>query len=98
LFNGRAAEVPITALKSVVGEALGATGALQAVDLVETIRTQRLPGIRGLKENDPSLPALNFCRSTQNLRVRHGLITSVGLDGNVCALVIGESPTSGATC
>ena len=98
LFNGRAAEVPVTALKSVVGEALGATGALQAIDVVETIRTQRLPGICGLKEIDPSLPALNFCRGSQNLRVRHGLITSVGFDGSVCALVIGESPRAGATC
>jgi 3-oxoacyl-[acyl-carrier-protein] synthase II len=98
LFNGRAAEVPVTALKSVVGEALGATGALQAIDMVETLRTQLLPAIRGLKESDAALPALNFCRSSQNLRVRRGLITSVGIDGNACALVIGESSISGATC
>jgi 3-oxoacyl-[acyl-carrier-protein] synthase II len=98
LFNGHGVEVPVTALKSVVGEALGATGALQAVDMVETVRTQLLPGIRGLEESDPSLPGLNFCRSSQNLRVRRGLITSVGVDGNACALVIGEPPLSGAAC
>jgi 3-oxoacyl-[acyl-carrier-protein] synthase II len=98
LLNGCAAEVPVTALKSVVGEALGATGALQAIDVVETLRTQLLPGIRGLEESDPWLPALNLCRRSQTLRARRGLITSVGFDGNVCALVIGESPSAGATC
>lgn len=98
LFGSQRPEVPVTALKSVVGEVLGASGALQVIDMVETIRTQLLPGIRGLEASDPLLPALNYCRSSRKFSLRRSLITSVGIDGNVCALVIAEPQSSGAAC
>jgi 3-oxoacyl-[acyl-carrier-protein] synthase II len=90
LFNGRDS-VPITAIKSMVGEALGASGALQAVAFVQTMQTHVLPGIRGLERHEPELPALNFCRRKQSINVGSGLINSVGIDGNACSLVISEA-------
>jgi 3-oxoacyl-[acyl-carrier-protein] synthase II len=92
VFNGRGSEIPVTAIKSMTGETLGATGALQLIDLVETVRTSVLPPIRGLEQSDPALPALNFCRKRQDIRVRSGLVSSVGIDGNVCALLLAEPP------
>jgi 3-oxoacyl-(acyl-carrier-protein) synthase len=91
LFNGSGDAIPITAIKSMVGESLGAAGALQTVDLIETIRTQALPGIRGLEQPGPELPELNFCRQRYNTGIRSGLINSIGFDGNACSLVISQA-------
>src|SRR5437016_493656 len=55
LFNGSGPEISITAIKSMTGETLGASGALQAIDLIETMRSGVLPGIRGLEQKDPLL-------------------------------------------
>lgn len=90
LFNGTGDSVPVTAVKSMLGEALGASGVLQTIDLVESLRTQVLPGIRGLDHPEPEMPALNFCRGQQNFSGRFGLVNSVGIDGNVCSLVISD--------
>jgi 3-oxoacyl-[acyl-carrier-protein] synthase II len=92
VFNGhpRRREIPVTAIKSMIGETLGAGGAMQAIDLAESVRTRTLPPIHGLEQSDPDLPALNFCRTRQDIHVRSGLITSVGIDGNVCALLMSE--------
>ncbi|PYP90396.1 MAG: hypothetical protein DMG65_11820 [Candidatus Angelobacter sp. Gp1-AA117] len=92
-FNGSGDAVPVTAIKSMVGEALGASGALQAVDLLQTMQTGVLPGIRGLEQPGPEIPALNLCRDKQEITAGFGLINSVGFDGNACSLVIaGASP------
>ncbi|HEY6972424.1 MAG TPA: beta-ketoacyl-[acyl-carrier-protein] synthase family protein [Candidatus Angelobacter sp.] len=88
LFNGRGPKIPITAIKSMLGETLGASGSLQVIDLIETMRTGVLPGIRGLELEDSQLPKLNFCREQQEINARAGLINSIGFDGNVCSLLI----------
>ena len=90
-FNGRGDAIPITAIKSMVGEGLGAAGALQAVDLLETLRSSMLPGIRGLEQPDSELPELNFCWQSRNLDAACGLINSIGFDGNSCSLVIART-------
>jgi len=87
-FNGSGGSVPVTAVKSMLGEALGASGALQVVDLLQTMQTGVLPGIRGLEQHEPEMPKLNFCRQKQNITGHSGLINSVGFDGNACSLVI----------
>jgi len=87
-FNGSGDAVPVTAIKSMVGEALGASGALQAVALLQSMQTGVLPGIRGLEQPGPEIPALNLCRRQQDINPGLGLINSVGFDGNACSLVI----------
>ena len=88
LFNGSGPEISITAIKSMTGETLGASGALQAIDLIETMRSGVLPGIRGLEQKDPLLPELNFCQARREIHVQSGLINSIGLDGSVYSLLI----------
>jgi len=87
-FNGSGDAVPVTAIKSMVGEALGASGALQTVALLQSMQTGVLPGIRGLEQPGPEIPALNLCRRQQEINAGSGLINSVGFDGNACSLVI----------
>ncbi|HEY6249779.1 MAG TPA: beta-ketoacyl-[acyl-carrier-protein] synthase family protein [Candidatus Angelobacter sp.] len=90
LWNSFSSLVPVTAIKSMVGETLGASGALQAIDLIETMRSGLLPGIPELEEYEPELPPLNASREAQPIRARCGLVNSVGFDGHACALLISQ--------
>jgi 3-oxoacyl-[acyl-carrier-protein] synthase II len=81
--------VPVTAIKRMLGEGLGAGGAMQTVDLIETLRDGRLPGIVGLEE--PLMASLgSLSCNTRKLKIENVLINSVGLDGHCCALVLGR--------
>ena len=42
------AATPVTAIKSMLGETLGASGALDAIAMLQSLRARRLPGIAGL--------------------------------------------------
>jgi len=88
VFNGKTPAVPVTAIKSMIGETLGAAGSLQTIDMVETLRGCTLPGIRGLAENDPLLPRLNCSVAARDIKRSPALINSIGLDGNACSLLI----------
>jgi len=90
----RGAKLPVMAVKASLGEALGASGALQTVALIEALRRGEMPGIAGLDRPEPGLP-LALSSASVDLSARHGelrtgLVTSVGLDGAVSALVVGS--------
>jgi 3-oxoacyl-[acyl-carrier-protein] synthase II len=93
VFNGRSAQVPITAIKSGIGETLGAAGALQAIDLLETMRSGMLPGITGLEQVDAELANLNLCSKSTYVDIHSGMISSVGFDGHACSLIISKPQT-----
>lgn len=89
-----ATEVPVMAVKSSLGEALGASGALQTVALIEALRRGEAPGIADLDRPEPGL-GLALARGqagplSRSGELRRGLVTSVGLDGAVSALVVGR--------
>ncbi len=90
LFGARASSLPVAALKSMLGETLGAAGAFQAVDLLETLRDDKLPGLPGLKSVDPEL-RLTPTADARDVRLERALITSAGFDGSCCALVLSRS-------
>jgi 3-oxoacyl-[acyl-carrier-protein] synthase II len=91
----RAADLPVTAIKAMLGEGLGVSAAWQAVDLVETIGDGILPGIAGLERLEPGLPlplpetAPAATRRLEPAARRRALITAVGADGHCAALVLG---------
>ena len=87
-FNGRSGMLPITATKSMIGESLGASGAIQAADMVETLLDGRLAGVREFQAND-SFPLPAISSSYRTIEPRNCLVNSVGLDGNCCSLVLG---------
>ena len=94
----RAAELPVTAIKAMLGEGLGVSAAWQAVDLVETLGDGVLPGIAGLDRLEPGLPlplpetAPAATRRLEPAARRRALITAVGADGHCAALVLGTAP------
>jgi 3-oxoacyl-[acyl-carrier-protein] synthase II len=87
VLGGQAASLPVTAIKSMLGETLGASGAMQTVALLAGMREGVLPGIRHLEHFEPDFPLAMASPHNQRLDLRCGLINSVGLDGNCCALV-----------
>jgi len=94
----RAAELPVTAIKAMLGEGLGVSAAWQAVDLVETLGDGVLPGIAGLEQLEPGLPlplpetAPETTRRLEPAARRRALVTAVGADGHCAALVLGAAP------
>lgn len=89
-FGARAAALPVTAVKSMLGEAIGASGAFQAVALLGTLGDGRLPGIRGLEATEEGFPLPGVSAQTRSLgETRLGLVDAIGSGGHVCALVIG---------
>ncbi len=91
----RAAELPVAAIKAMLGEGLGVSAAWQAVDLVETLGDGVLPGIAGLEQPEPGLPlalpetAPAVTRRLEPAARQRALITAVGADGHCAALVLG---------
>ncbi len=82
------AAIPVTAVKSMLGETLGASGALQTVALVEAMRSGLLPGVAGLTEPDESLPLKSATPENTEIDASVGLVTSVGMRGNACSLAL----------
>ena len=81
------AAVPVTAIKGLTGETLGASGALQAVVAIEALRSGRLPGVAGLSRLDPALP-LTVSAEARPLRAARALVTTIAPEGNTCAVVL----------
>jgi 3-oxoacyl-[acyl-carrier-protein] synthase II len=75
----RAESLPVTAVKSMLGEALGASGAFQAVTLLSAFRSGRLPGVAGLEELDGGCPLPGLLRETAEVPAGAGLAGLVGL-------------------
>ena len=87
VFGDHARRMPLTAIKAMLGETLGASGALQVVDALETLRDCVLPGIKGLEEVEEDFPFTPPAASRQ-VDCVNVLVNSVGLDGHSCSLVV----------
>ena len=83
---------PVTAVKSMLGETLGASGAFATIALIESLRAGVLPGIRGLEEVEAGLPVADLSAQSRAISCGHGLVDAVGLDGNVAAMAVEASP------
>lgn len=89
-LNGQTRKLPITAIKSMLGETLGASGPLQAIALLETIRDGVLPGINGLEEIEDDLAFDMASSDNRQLDLETALINSAGFDGHCCSLVLAK--------
>jgi 3-oxoacyl-[acyl-carrier-protein] synthase II len=87
----RAGAVPVTAIKSMLGEALGAAGALQAVAALGTLADGVLPGIPGLENVEEGFLLGGVSAVSRPVRARRILITISGYGGHGCALILGAA-------
>ncbi len=93
-LGGHAANLPVTAVKSMLGEALGASGGFQAVALLETLRTGSLPGILGLERVEDGFPLTGAAAATREVAARRALLTALSTDGHACAVILGAPEVS----
>ncbi len=78
---------PVTAIKAMTGEALGASGPLQTIAMIEAMREGRLPGIAGLTAPDPAV-RIDIAPETRPLEASRALVTALTPEGNCAALVV----------
>ncbi len=83
-----AARLPVVAVKAMLGDTLGASGALQAVSLIESLGMGLLPGTAGLTSTDEGFPLGGVTAASTPVEPGCGLVTALGLEGGCCALVI----------
>ena len=89
-LNGQTRKLPVTAIKSMLGETLGASGPMQAIALLETMRDGVLPGIKCLEQVDDDLPFEVIGPDNCEIDLDTALINSVGFDGHCCSLVLAK--------
>ena len=87
-FGARAGTIPVTAIKSMLGETLGASGAMQTISLVEAVHHRTLPGINQLDRVEENFPLAKASPETHKLDLSKGLINSIGFDGGCCSMVL----------
>ena len=87
-LNGQTHKLPVTAIKSMLGETLGASGPIQAIALLETMRDGVLPGTRYLEEVDDDFALDMISSDNREIDLETALINSVGFDGHCCSLVL----------
>jgi 3-oxoacyl-[acyl-carrier-protein] synthase II len=90
VFGDHAQRMPVTAIKAMLGETLGASGAMQAVDALETMRDGVLPGIPQLEEVEEDFPLALAGPDKQDVDVINALVNSVGFDGHCCSLILAK--------
>jgi 3-oxoacyl-[acyl-carrier-protein] synthase II len=82
------ADLPAVAIKSMLGESLGASGALQAVVAIQSLLSGVLPGTAGLERPEDGLPLARIGPAGATIGRGCGLVTGPGLEGSSCSLVI----------
>jgi len=95
-LGARAEILPVTAVKSMLGEALGASGGLQLVALLGTLEDGVLPGILGLEQTEEGFPFPGASPNARRLPGHRGsgavtaLATTLSADGHAWAVLLGS--------
>jgi 3-oxoacyl-[acyl-carrier-protein] synthase II len=88
VFGDHARTMPATAIKAMLGETLGASGAMQVVAAIETMRDGRLPGIPQLEQVEADCTLALAGPPRQNVDADNVLVNSVGFDGHSCSILL----------
>jgi len=93
VFGERAATIPISSNKSMIGHTLSAAGTVEAVFTLMTLQTGRIPPTINYAVPDPAIPldvVPNAARDAKGLR--HAISNSFGFGGQNVSLVLGLEP------
>jgi 3-oxoacyl-[acyl-carrier-protein] synthase II len=92
VLGERAAQVPISSNKSMVGHTLSAAGAVEAVFTLLTLAHQRIPPTINHQIPDPAIPLDVVPNLARDAKVTHALSNSFGFGGQNVTLVMGLEP------
>lgn len=87
-FGARAARIPVTALKSMTGHAIGASGPLEVAALAMSMRAGQLTPTINYEHPDPDCPLDIVAGGPRAMRSRVALKTSYGFGGHNACLVL----------
>jgi 3-oxoacyl-[acyl-carrier-protein] synthase II len=88
VFGDRAARIPVTSIKSMIGHCLGAAGAVEAAALALTIARGAIPPTINHGETDADCAVDVVANAAREQRVRCAVSTSLGFGGNDSAIVM----------
>ena len=91
-FGKHAATLPVSATKSMHGNALGASPAIEAIACIEAIRAGWLPPTIGLSEPDPECDLDYVANIGRPMSPSFVMSNSFGLGGLYAAIVFGPPP------
>jgi 3-oxoacyl-(acyl-carrier-protein) synthase len=81
--------LPISSIKSMCGQALGASGAMQVVAGSLALRDQRVPPTINYEVRDPACDLDYVPNEARSVRVRHVLVHAASLGGSHSVVVLG---------
>ena len=88
LFGDRAMQIPISSTKSMIGHAMGASGAIEAITAILTIQNDMIHPTINYETPDPELDLDYVPNVSRAARVNHVLSNSFGLGGQNACLII----------
>ena len=88
VFGARAYEIPISSIKGVTGNALGASGPLQVIASALAMRDRRVPPTANLRSFDPSCDLDFVPCQPRRAKIDCALINVRGIGGSASTLVL----------
>jgi len=88
VFGDRAARIPVTSIKSMVGHCLGAAGAVEAAALALTVARGVIPPTINHHETDGDCAVDVVANEAREQKIRCAVSTSLGFGGNDSAIVM----------
>ncbi len=92
VFGERAAAIPISSNKSMIGHTLTAAGAVEAAFTLLTLEHQRIPPTINYNIPDPAIPLDVVPNVARDARVHRAISNSFGFGGQNVCLVIAREP------
>jgi 3-oxoacyl-[acyl-carrier-protein] synthase II len=92
VFGERAAQIPISSNKSMIGHTLSAAGAIEAVFTLMAIEHQRIPPTINYAVPDPAIVLDVVPNTARDAKVRHAISNSFGFGGQNVSLVMAREP------
>ncbi len=90
LFGEQAYEIPVSSNKSMMGHAMGGTGAIEAIFSIYTMTQSLIPPTWNYETPDPECDLDYVPNVPRPANVRHVLSNSFGLGGQNACLVLGQ--------
>jgi len=88
-FGDKAADIPVSSIKPMIGHLLGAAGAVEIIASIFAICERSLPPNINFETHDPGCP-LHIVKAPEKRHIRTVLSNSFGFGGANASLIIGE--------
>jgi 3-oxoacyl-[acyl-carrier-protein] synthase II len=92
VFGERAARIPMSSNKSMVGHTLSAAGAIEAAFTLLTMHSGKLPPTINYAMPDPAIPLDVVPNTARDAEVRYAISNSFGFGGQNVSLVMAREP------